>query len=192
MREQSLRATVRGHLVFSAKGSVMSIHTRVPRPLGRSRSRRRRSSQPILESLEYRVVLTIVNPPIQPTYALFQPAGAPIAGGQATPPSTAFGPVQLQSAYGIDNVTFGGSPGDGTGQTIAIVDAYDDPSLGRHRYRGFSTSDLAEFDAYYGLPDPPSFTKVNQSGRLPARCRRRIPPARGPENWEIEEALDIE
>ena len=74
---------------------------------------------------------------------------------------------------------FGGVTADGTGQTIAIVDAYDDPSFVDTGTSGFSTSDLAEFDAHYGLPDPPSFTKVNQPGHAPARCQGRIPLARG-------------
>ena len=117
--------------------------------------------------------------------------GRPIEGGQAAPPPAAYGPVQLRSAYGFDNTTFGGTTGDGTGQTIAIVDAYDDPSLVDTGTSGFGTSDLAKFDAYYHLPDPPSFTKVNQDGDgsfLPETDHA----GPGTANWEVEEALDVE
>jgi subtilase family serine protease len=77
---------------------------------------------------------------------------------QAGPALTALSPTQIRAAYGINNITFtnNGSTttGDGTGQTIAIVDAYDDPSI---------SADLTAFDTYYNLPAPPSFTKVGIS-----------------------------
>jgi subtilase family serine protease len=84
-------------------------------------------------------------------------------------------PAQIQHAYGFDQIAFNGSPGDGSGQTIAIVDAFDDPSI---------AFDLQQFDATFGLPDPPSFRKVAQDGssNLPA-------PDRG---WAVEIALDVE
>src|SRR5262245_36670734 len=64
-------------------------------------------------------------------------------------------PAQIRHAYGFDQITFanGTIVGDGRGQTIAIVDAYDHPRI---------ASDLAAFDALFGLPAPPSFTKVQQ------------------------------
>jgi subtilase family serine protease len=50
---------------------------------------------------------------------------------------TVFTPAQISHAYGIDNIKFGTVKGDGTGQTIAIVDAYDAPNI---------AADLAFFD----------------------------------------------
>ncbi len=50
------------------------------------------------------------------------------------------------------------------GQTIAIVDAYNDPGFVDTGTAGFATSDLAEFDKYFGLPNPPSFTIVSETG----------------------------
>ena len=92
-------------------------------------------------------------------------------------------PAQIRHAYGFDQITFGNGSiqGDGTGQTIAIVDAYDAPTI---------ASDLHNFDLAFGLPDPPSFTRVAQDGstNYPA-----VDPAgKGTNNWEIEEALDVE
>ena len=73
-------------------------------------------------------------------------------------------PQQLATAYGIDQIDFGAVKGDGSGQTIAIVDAYDDPDLVDSTSAGFKTSDLALFDQSEGLPDPPSFVKLSQNG----------------------------
>src|SRR5207249_4672535 len=71
-------------------------------------------------------------------------------------------------------------------QTIAIVDAYDDPT---------AKADLDTYDATYGLPpfpacatvsDPgPCFVKVNQSGRASS-----YPPA--DQGWALEESLDVQ
>ena len=57
----------------------------------------------------------------------------------------------------------------GTGQTIAIIDAYDDPELVSSSSAAYATSDLHNFDAYFGLPDfggpgQPAFTKLDENG----------------------------
>ena len=75
----------------------------------------------------------------------------------ATP--TGYGPSQLQSAYNLP------SSSAGSGQTVAIVDAYDDPT---------AEADLQVYRAQYGLPvcssDNGCFQK--QIGR--ASCRERV------------------
>jgi subtilase family serine protease len=53
-------------------------------------------------------------------------SGAAIANGLTLSPSAgtvAYTPAQIRSAYGISNLSL-----DGSDQTIAIVDAYDDPT----------------------------------------------------------------
>jgi subtilase family serine protease len=92
----------------------------------------------------------------------------------ATAGPTGYTPAQIRHAYGFDQVWFNGVAGDGTGQTIAIVDAYDDPNV---------ASDLHQFDAAFGLPDP-SLTKVNEYGGF-------APPAANA-TWAVEIALDVE
>jgi hypothetical protein len=90
-------------------------------------------------------------------------------------------PVQVRGAYGISTVTFGAVQGDGTGQTIAIIDAFDDPD---------AFSDLQAFDTQFGLPDPPSFQKLNENGLtspLPSAAATNVPHA-----WGLEISLDIE
>src|SRR5262245_34472331 len=38
-------------------------------------------------------------------------------------------PAEVRTAYGFDNVSFGGIVGDGAGQTIAIVAAHHSPTI---------------------------------------------------------------
>jgi subtilase family serine protease len=93
-------------------------------------------------------------------------------------------PAQMQGAYGVNAISLGGVTGNGAGQTIAIVDAYDFPT---------AAADLQAFDAFYGLPNAPSFTKVNEQG-LTAPLPGTDPNGAGSflGTWEEEEALDIE
>jgi subtilase family serine protease len=64
-------------------------------------------------------------------------------------------PAQIRQAYGFDKLAL-----DGAGQTIAIIDAFDDPTLWQ---------DLQKFDQWFGLPDP-SLTiakQIDGSGQAP-------------------------
>ena len=94
--------------------------------------------------------------------------------GTATP--TGLTPANMRSAYGINAISFGGVSGTGAGQTIALVDAYNDPNI---------TSDLASFDSYFGIAAPPSFTVESQTGSTTS-----LPAANS--GWITEEALDVE
>jgi hypothetical protein len=89
-------------------------------------------------------------------------------------------PAQVYHAYGFDRVAFGDAnhpqvAGNGAGQTIGIIDAYDDPAI---------ASNLATFDNFYGIPAPPSFTKVNQDGGTNYPSPNM--------SWGSEIALDVE
>jgi hypothetical protein len=175
----------------------MSSRLRRPRAV---RPRRERSAQLLLESLENRLVLSNLQPTYReyhapgtyPSWMTPSPLGIlPFDFGSPTP--VGYTPQQIRTAYGLNNITLGGKPGDGTGQTIAIVDAYDDPSFLDSTDPNFSSSDLAQFDQAFGLPDPPSFTKYNENGQttnLPGTDPAGAGNLDG--NWEIEEALDIE
>jgi hypothetical protein len=104
-----------------------------------------------LEQLEDRCLPSVT---LNPTYVLLshELSANPLGG-----PGSQYGysPAQLRHAYGFDAINFqsGGKTisGDGSGQTIAIVNAYDDPTI---------SSDLAAFDQSFGLPAPPCFVKV--------------------------------
>jgi subtilase family serine protease len=60
---------------------------------------------------------------------------------QLTTPAGCYGPAQVRAAYGVDKLTHL----DGAGRTIAIVDAFQSPTI-QH--------DLATFDTLFGLPAP--------------------------------------
>ncbi len=78
------------------------------------------------------------------------PATAHALPALANGPAGGYTPAQLAKAYGL-NV------GAATTQTVAIVDAFDDPT---------ALNDLNTFDAQYGLPaeTATSFKKVDQTG----------------------------
>ena len=95
---------------------------------------------------------------------------------ETSPASGAYTPAQIQQAYQYNKVSFNGVAGDGTGETIAIVDAYDDPKI---------QADLNTFDSQFGLPAT-TVTKVNQSGGT------TLPAADSTGGWELEESLDVE
>src|SRR5262249_54283187 len=141
------------------------------------RPRTRRAPRLRPESLEARLVPSLgagpaavpAPPPVVRPMIVAEPApsaSAPAAEGTSQRPqsrshSTPWGlsPQQVAAAYGFNAIAFGAIAGDGSGQTIAIVDAYDDPALVDGTSPSFGTSDLAQFDRQYGLPDPPSFRK---------------------------------
>lgn len=73
-------------------------------------------------------------------------------------------PLQIRTAYGLNNVLYGSVVGNGAGQTVAILDPGDDANFVNSSSPNFSESDLARFDADYGLPNPPSFEVIGEDG----------------------------
>jgi subtilase family serine protease len=101
--------------------------------------------------------------------------GAPQLTAQiGLPPSGFYGPAQLQSAYGLPSLT------KGAGQTVAIVDAYDDPN---------AEADLSTYRSNFGLSACTTangcFTKLNQTGQT-------SPLPSGDQNWGFEISLDTQ
>jgi hypothetical protein len=96
-------------------------------------------------------------------------------GTEATAAPTGLSPATLQSVYG-----FTSSATAGAGKTIAIVDAYDDPT---------AAADLSVFSSMFGLPACTTangcFAKVNQSGGTSS-----YPAVDG--GWALEISLDIQ
>src|SRR5271165_3863104 len=84
-----------------------------------------------------------------------------------------YDPADLQKAYDLPSASAG------SGQTVAIVDAYDDPN---------AESDLATYRSHYGLPACTTangcFKKVNQTGGS------RYPKANA--GWSVEISLDLD
>ena len=89
----------------------------------------------------------------------------------ATAPA-GYGPSDLQSAYSLPT-------NGGAGQTVAIVDAYDDPT---------AEADLAVYRQQFGLPTCTTangcFSKVDQTGGT------QYPPVNG--GWDGEISLDLD
>jgi hypothetical protein len=108
-----------------------------------------------------------------------------------TPPTGAYTPGQIRQAYGFDQVAFSlngtSVVGDGTGQTIAIVDAYNDPNL---------RNDLDTFDSQFSVTGGSTLlqqygasssflTMVGQDGGTTL-------PWQTDAGWALETALDVE
>jgi hypothetical protein len=140
-----------------------------------------------LEELETRTLLS--GAPIAVPFNLSGLGGNTISLVTYTKPwASALTPAQVQQAYGFNSpaaiaagstMTVGNLTG--AGQTIAIVDAYDDPNI---------IGDLATFDKQYGLPGTTAagvnsfLKKINQSGGT------SLPAADA--GWATEISLDVE
>jgi len=95
-------------------------------------------------------------------------------------------PSQLQGAYGLSSAITGGN--DGSGQTVAIIDAYASPTI---------ADDVNTYSAKHGLPTmnggqfsqvvAPGIYKHPESGARGARG-----PVQDPQGWYGEETLDVE
>jgi subtilase family serine protease len=136
----------------------------------RNHSRRLTTVRLPCESLEFRQLLSVSASGTLLDQIAAQPAVQVIPFVNNGP--SGYSPQQIQNAYGVNQIKFAnGIVGNGAGQTIAIVDAYNDPNI---------ASDLAKFDAAYGLPAPPSF-KVDNLGATTTDP-----------GWALEESLDVE
>jgi hypothetical protein len=92
----------------------------------------------------------------------------------AAPQGDGYGPASLQNAYRLPSSTAG------SGQTVAVVDAYDDPA---------AAADLAAYRTAWGLPacGTGCFRKVNQNGQSSP-----LPSAANRTGWATEESLDLD
>jgi subtilase family serine protease len=113
--------------------------------------------------------MVIKNTAAHPTAQTVQPDAIPSGEG--------YGPAQFQAAYNLTSA----SASDGAGTTVAVVDAYNDPT---------AASDLAAYRSAAGLPALTSgqFTQYNQTGATSPL------PATAPtsDDWTLEESLDVD
>ncbi|MEU8971962.1 S53 family peptidase [Streptomyces monashensis] len=99
-----------------------------------------------------------------------------VSPNAASDSPTGYGPSDIQSAYGLTSA----AASNGSGETVAIVDAYDDPN---------AEADLATYRSQYGLSDCTTdngcFKKVGQTGSTTS-----LPTADS--GWAGEESLDLD
>jgi subtilase family serine protease len=88
-------------------------------------------------------------------------------------PAGGLTPGDLSTAYNLKTT-------GGAGQTVAIVDAYNDPNI---------ASDLATFDTQYGQP---ACTAGNGCLKVVNQTGGSTPPANDESGWSVEESLDVE
>jgi hypothetical protein len=102
------------------------------------------------------------------------------AVGNVFPGSFGYSPAQLQSAYGLTSA----AATRGSGATVAIIDAYNDPN---------AASDLATYRTAAGLPACTTangcFKQLDQNGQAGSGS---LPPDAGDTGWDVEESLDID
>ena len=119
--------------------------------------------------------------PVKPGYAacqsIIRTTGVTAHQGVFTAAGTApsgYSPADLRSAYNLPS-------SGGSGQTVAVVDAYDDPN---------AASDLAVYREQYGLPPCTTangcFRKVAQNGST------HYPASDSQEGWSVEISLDLD
>jgi subtilase family serine protease len=141
------------------------------RKFTRGRSKQRRLSRAArVELLETRTMLdaaatlgqTVISPILTgPQNGIAPDSSSPVG----------LTPVQIRGAYGISSIA-----DTGAGQTVAIVDAYDDPNI---------QTDLNTFDTTFALPAT-TIQKLNENGGT------TLPGGDPDYLWEGEECLDVE
>jgi len=87
-----------------------------------------------------------------------------------------YSPAEIQTAYGVAPLLAAGH--DGTGRTIVIIDAFQNPYI---------ADDLATFDTSFDLPAPPSFTNLVMPGtpKFDKKDANQV-------GWAEEITLDVE
>src|ERR1700733_1718835 len=132
-----------------------------------------------VESLERRFMLSAtVSAPV--SWQAYTPLVVVNASSTLIAPFTA---PQIRQAYSLNQVA-----DQGNGQTIAIVDAFNDPDI---------ITDANTFSGTYGLQPfntagGPTLTVENEFGstsNLPANSPLNAPDG---QQWDLEESLDVE
>jgi subtilase family serine protease len=114
--------------------------------------------------------MSLIRTDVTPVSAKVLKNSAPVGYG--------YGPSSLQSAYDLPSST------GGVGQSVAVVDAYNDPD---------AVSDLATYRSSWGLSACNTSTKagcltvVNENG-----ASSPLPANSGSTGWSLEESLDVD
>ncbi len=123
-------------------------------------------------------------------------------GASATVGSLSYTVSQIRSAYGVNSIPdFGSATADGSGQTIAIVDNFNDPSIitdldGFDESMNMSSNSSPTLYQQYG-PASSILTVYNQTGtnitsQIADSGMGAVPPVDPTGSWEGEETMDVE
>jgi subtilase family serine protease len=142
-----------------------------------TRNRSRATCALRVETLEPRQLLAVASA----AGPVLEPLGlTPFPMGGAGP--TGYTPTQIRHAYGFDSLQFNGgsSSSDGSGQTVAILVAYDNPNV---------LNDVMAFRQTFNIPGTLNFEKDDLNAPNPSP----LPPT-DPKRmmWAAEAALDVE
>jgi subtilase family serine protease len=113
------------------------------------------------------------------------PQGIPLCKSASRGNIVCYSPQFIKKAYEFPSSL------DGSGQTIVIVDAFGSPTI---------ASDLALFDAKFGISAPPSFTIFCGNSPTPldpttcptVNINTNVNPLHGEFSWTVETSLDVE
>lgn len=104
------------------------------------------------------------------------PDGTKLPGTPSTFAPCGYAGTQLQGAYGMSGAISSGN--DGSGVTVAVIDAYASPTM---------KQDLETYSSRHGLPKPNLKEVVP-----PGTYNRATNKQQDPQGWAGEEALDLE
>jgi hypothetical protein len=149
---------------------------------GRKKEAGRRSAEcaSLIDTLEDRLLLSATA---SPTFVVSGHWSSSNLSPSVTPATVApIAPAQMRAAYGVNSIMFGNTAGTGAGQTIAIVDAYNDPNI---------IADASSFNTRFGLQQfnvsgGPTLQVLNESGGT------SLPGNSSAGGWDVEESLDVE
>jgi subtilase family serine protease len=150
--------------------AFVAVNSSTPIPLGKSNAGPH-GTRPLSLRLPSQETLANVSPGPGPQYGLFTCQ----VGRSSIPGRQCYDPYQMRHAYQVDSLISAGF--DGSGHTIVIVDAFQNPNL---------VSQVATYDAFYGLPAI-NLTQIAPDGLTPF-----VPGDPNMTGWAEEISLDVE
>jgi subtilase family serine protease len=150
--------------------AFVAVNSSTPIPLGKSNAGPH-GTMPLSLRLPSQETLANVSPGPGPQYGLFTCQ----VGRSSIPGRQCYDPYQMRHAYQVDSLISAGF--DGSGHTIVIVDAFQNPNL---------VSQVATYDAFYGLPAI-NLTQIAPDGLTPF-----VPGDPNMTGWAEEISLDVE
>ena len=155
----------------AAAMAFVAVNSSSPIPLGKSDAGPHGTMPLSLRLATQEASAGVENGGAGPQYGLFTCQ----VGLSSIPGRQCYDPYQMRHAYQVDSLISAGF--DGSGHTIVIVDAFQNPNL---------VSQVAIYNAFYGLP-PINLTQIAPDGLTPF-----VPGDANMTGWAEEISLDVE